>query len=51
MSTSTSKLMTTITYAYMLREMPTTKFGVHCRYYDCKVLIDDELEDGVIEIR
>ena len=51
MSTSTSKLMTTITYAYMLKEMPTKNLGVLCRYYDCKVLIDDELEDGVIEIR
>lgn len=51
MSTSTSKLMTTITYAYMIKEMPTTKLGVLCRYGGNKVLIDDELEDGVIEIR
>lgn len=47
MSTSTSKLIC----AYMLREMPTENLGVLCRYGGNKVLIDDELEDGVIEIR
>ena len=51
MSTSTTKLLTTITYAYMIREIPTTKLGILCRYDGCKVLIDDELDDGAIEIR
>ena len=51
MSTSTSKLITTITCAWMLKEMPTENLGMLCRYGGRKVLIDDELEDGVIEIR
>ncbi len=51
MSTSTSKLITTITCAWMLKEMPTENLGILCSYGGNKVLIDDELEDGVIKIR
>ncbi len=47
MSTNTSKLIC----AYMLREIPTENLGVLCRYGGNKVLIDDELENGIIEIR